>query len=58
MDMDRLIVKLKGKPGTKVNVTIRRFGVPDDFEVEIVRDIIKIASIPFVLILDGNIGYI
>ncbi len=49
--------KMRGVPGTKCVITIKRVGLDDFLEVPIVRDVIKIRSIRSEM-LDGNIGYI
>lgn len=58
MDIDKLIRLLKGKPGTIVNVTVERVGKEDWITFEIVRDVIPIASIPYVIKFDNGVGYI
>jgi carboxyl-terminal processing protease len=56
---DRDIVKmLKGKRGTKVNVSIARRGVEELLEFEITRDRIPIASIDLAYMLTDDIGFI
>ena len=49
---------LRGPKGTTVNITIIREGVKDEMEIEIERDVVKIASIPYVYKINGDIGYI
>jgi carboxyl-terminal processing protease len=49
---------MRGEPGTKVIITIRRPGVDHDLDFEIIRDIIKIESIPYSFKLDNGIGYV
>jgi len=53
------VKKLRGKPGTKVKITILRNG-EEPFDVEITRAIIKIESVPpyKAKILEDDIGYI
>jgi carboxyl-terminal processing protease len=48
---------LRGTPGTKVNITIKRPGVEDPIPYTITRDIIKIESVPYGFMID-DIGYI
>ena len=51
--------KLRGKKGTKVNLTIHRPGQADKFEVTITRDKIPIYSVMASFMLnDGQTGYI
>ena len=48
---------LRGKPGTQVNLTIRRPGGELPLPFTITRDIIKIESVPYAFMID-DIGYI
>ena len=48
---------LRGTPGTKVNITIKRPGVKDPIPYTITRDIIKIESVPYAFMME-DIGYI
>jgi len=48
---------LRGKPGTKVNITIQRPGTEAPLPFTITRDIIKIESVPYAFMID-DIGYI
>jgi carboxyl-terminal processing protease len=50
--------KLRGKKGTKVNVTILRHGVADPIEYEITRDKIPIFSVDTHFMLDSKTGYV
>ena len=52
------VKKLRGKPGTEVNITIMRPGETEFLDFAIVRDIIKIDSVKEVKMLDDEIGYI
>jgi carboxyl-terminal processing protease len=49
--------RLRGTPGTKVNITIKRPGVEEPIPFTITRDIIKIESVPYGFMID-DIGYI
>jgi carboxyl-terminal processing protease len=49
--------KMRGQPGTKCVLSIRRTGVEDWFDVPIIRDVIKIKSVRYEM-LDNQIGYI
>jgi carboxyl-terminal processing protease len=49
---------LKGQPNTTVNVLIERIGKDSPFEVELKREEIKVKSVPYSTVLEGNIGYI
>jgi len=54
---DESISKMRGEPGTKVVISIIRPGVEEELDFEIVREIIKIHSIPYSFKLDNGIGY-
>lgn len=56
--IENAVKKLRGEPGTKVTITIRRKGEPKDIDYTIVREIIHIKSVPFYGILEDSIGYI
>jgi len=51
------VKRLRGKPGTKVNITIAREGVEDSLHYTITREIIRVPSITYNDILDG-VGYV
>jgi len=48
---------LRGKPGTKVNITIDRPGEENPLPFTITRDIIKIESVPYAFMME-DIGYV
>jgi len=54
---DESISKMRGEPGTKVVISILRPGIENELEFEIIREIIKIHSIPYSFKLDNDIGY-
>lgn len=55
---DEVISKMRGEKGTKIVIGIERPGAKDELEFEIIRDIIKIKSVPYAFKLDNGIGYI
>ena len=57
MTLDDVVDKLRGEKGTAVNVTIYRSATMETFDVNIVRDIIKVNSVETEM-LDSGIGYI
>lgn len=57
IDLDKAKQKLRGKPGTKVSLTIMRESEEDPIEVVITRDFIQIPTVKS-RILEGDIGYI
>ncbi|MBU8871181.1 MAG: S41 family peptidase, partial [Gemmatimonadales bacterium] len=48
---------LRGPPGTKANILIKRPGVEKPIPLTIIRDIIKLESVPYAFIME-DIGYI
>ena len=50
--------RLIGKPGTSVDVTVRRVGVPQPIKGRFTRAIIRVPAVPYPLVLDGSVGYI
>jgi carboxyl-terminal processing protease len=55
---DEAVKKLRGEPGTKVNITIRREGVPEPLDYTVTRDIIRIDSVPYAFMMDDGVGYV
>ncbi len=55
---DDAIKKMRGPVGTKVTLTISRPGAPDLMDFEIIREMIKIKSVPYAFKLDNGVGYI
>jgi carboxyl-terminal processing protease len=55
---DEVINRMRGDKGTKVLIGIRRPGVKEELEFEVIRDIIHVDSIPYAFMLDDGIGYI
>lgn len=58
LSLETIVRKLRGEPGTSVRITIDRRGVADDWDVVIVREIIKINSVAVAEELQPGIGYI
>src|SRR5450432_92968 len=53
-----ILPQLRGAPGTKVNLKIRRPGQHSDISTVVLREEIKISSVPYYGVISGNIGYI
>ena len=56
-DLTEVVSKIKGKEGTKVNITIYRDGVADPMDFTLVRKKIDVPTIEYEM-LKGKIGYI
>lgn len=51
------VKRLRGAPGTAVNLTIQRPGTEKPLPLTITRDVIKLESVPYAFMI-GDIGYI
>jgi len=57
MDVQDAVDRLRGKPGTRVNVTVGRAGA-EPRRLTIVREVINVDTVPFAKLLDRNVGYV
>ena len=55
---DQAVKALRGDPGSKIAVKIRRAGLPDPIPYEMTRATIHIRSVPPGTVFDGGVGYI
>jgi len=55
---DEAVKALRGAPGSKVTITIRRFGIPEPIKYPLTRAQIHIRSVPAGTMFDGGAGYI
>lgn len=58
MAIESVSDRLKGKPGTELNITVSRFGAPDPLEFTLVREKITISNVPWYGMLNDRTGYI
>ncbi len=56
--VDKAVEKLRGKPGTSVTIQVYREGTVEPLDFTVVRDIIRIQSVPFAGMLNDSIGYV
>ncbi|MBD3367678.1 MAG: PDZ domain-containing protein [Candidatus Eisenbacteria bacterium] len=56
--VDEAIEKLRGEPGTDVDITIRREGVEEPLDYTVTREIIRIDSVPYAFMMDDGVGYV
>ena len=54
----RVADSLTGTPGTKVNVTFARPGVPEPIKATFTRALIRVPAVPYAIVFDGKIGYV
>ena len=57
MDVQEAVDRLRGKPGTRVNVTVGKPGT-EPRRLAIVREVINVETVPFAKLLDKNVGYV
>jgi len=56
LTLEQAVEKMRGPVDTPINVTVLRKGMPDPFDVKIVRDVIRIN--PVRAEVEGDIGYL
>ncbi len=57
LSIDEVASRLRGAPGTKVTIVVRREG-EDEREVTIERDTIVTKAVPYAFTLPGGVGYV
>lgn len=55
---ERVVNALRGPAGTEVSLKVRRPGIEDPLPFTLTREVIRLRSVPFVLTLEGNVGYL
>jgi carboxyl-terminal processing protease len=55
--LDKMVRKMRGDPGTKVKLSVRREGSKDPLSFERVREIIRVSSVTG-RVLEGNVAYL
>jgi carboxyl-terminal processing protease len=58
MDLQDAVDRLRGKPATKVAITIARNGWPEPKRMTLSREVIQVETVPQAQLLDGNVGYV
>jgi carboxyl-terminal processing protease len=58
MDLDDAVKRLRGAKGSKVTISITRVGYEHPLDFTIVRDEIKLRSVPYAFKLDDGSGYL
>jgi carboxyl-terminal processing protease len=58
ISIDDAVEKLRGKPGSPVKIQILREGLLEPMEFTIVREVIKIESVPYAAMINDSTGYI
>ncbi|MDO6595129.1 S41 family peptidase [Neptuniibacter sp. 1_MG-2023] len=57
MDLSKAVELMRGKPGSKIILTVVRQGEDKPLEIEVIRDVIQVASVKSRM-LDDNIAYL
>lgn len=52
----RVADSLTGTPGTRVNVTFARPGVPEPIKATFTRALIRVPAVPYAIMFDGKVG--
>lgn len=52
------VEKLRGRPGTQVNIGVAREGLDENLDFAITREVIRVPSITYSQMLDDDIGYV
>ncbi len=58
MDLQDAVDRLRGKPSTRVAITILRAGWPEPRRLALTREMINVETVPFAKLLDKGIGYV
>jgi carboxyl-terminal processing protease len=58
MDLQDAVDRLRGKPSTRVSLTINRAGWPEAKKLQLQREIIAVETVPQSKLLAGNVGYV
>ncbi len=58
MSLEEVVSTLRGDPGSEVRLTLNRRGEPANWDVDVVREIIKIKSVAVADMIAPGVGYI
>jgi carboxyl-terminal processing protease len=58
MDLQDAVDRLRGKPQTKVSITIMRPGWNEPKRLHLTREVIQVETVPQAHLLEGNVGYV
>jgi carboxyl-terminal processing protease len=58
MDLQDAVDRLRGKPQTRVSITIMRNGWTEPRRMTLSREVIQVETVPQAQLLEGNVGYI
>ncbi len=58
MDLQDAVDRLRGKPQTKVAITVSRAGWPEPRRMHLTREVIQVETVAQAQLLEGNVGYV
>jgi len=58
MDLQDAVDRLRGKPGTRVAITMNRASWAEPKRMSLSREVIQVETVPQAQLLEGNVGYI
>jgi carboxyl-terminal processing protease len=58
MDLQDAVDRLRGRPATRVALTVTRAGWPEPKKLQLQREIIAVETVPQSKLLDGGVGYV
>ena len=58
MDIESVSDKLKGKPGTELTLSMKRYGVEEPLDFTLIREKISIKNVPYYGMIDPGTAYI
>jgi carboxyl-terminal processing protease len=58
MDLQDAVDRLRGKPGTRVAITVRRSAWPEPKRMVVTRETISLETVPQARLLAGGVGYV
>ena len=58
MALEEVVSTLRGEPGSKVGLTLSRRGAAANWDVDIIREVIKIKSVAVAELIEPGVGYI
>jgi carboxyl-terminal processing protease len=58
MDLQDAVDRLRGKPQTKIAITIMRPGSTEPKRLHLTREVIQVETVPQAHLLEGNVGYV
>jgi carboxyl-terminal processing protease len=58
MDLQDAVDRLRGRPQTKVSITVARASWPEPKRLHLTRENIQVETVPQAQLLEGNVGYV